>query len=456
MKTITVIDTFAFFFRAYFALPSLKSSDGFSTGLLTGFVNFIHQLQRDHSTDYIVFALDSKDEGFRKEIYKLYKANRPSPPEDLIAQLSVAISWIDKMGFKTLSKPKYEADDVIATVTKFAKEQGIMGKMVSSDKDLYQLIDNNKIFLYDWVKREDIKEEECIAKFGVPPKYFVDFQALIGDSSDNVPGVRGIGPKTASKIILEHHTLEDIYANIDKIGTPRVRELLIEHKEQAFISRELVKLKDDIFDNLPLDEFIFENKNYLSILKDEFEKYGMNNALKWAVKGLNKSEQNKNTSVQEKKIERVEFKAKLIDSKDELFKIVDNIDKKTVVAFDTETTSLNVKEAKLVGFSFAFDESSGYYVPIGHNYLGVGDQISIEDAKEAIVKLLDKHLIGQNLKFDFGVLKYTLDIEPQIPNADTMILAWLLDPGSRVGLDALAKKFFNHDMIAYSKTVKKG
>jgi len=153
MKTITLIDTFAFFFRAYYALPPLKNREGFPTGLLTGFVNFIHQLQKDHATDYIVFALDSKGPTFREEIYPQYKANRPPPPEDLMKQLPVAIEWVRMMGFANLSKERYEADDVIATLTRCGREQGITAKIVSSDKDLYQLLDDRNVYIYDWVKR---------------------------------------------------------------------------------------------------------------------------------------------------------------------------------------------------------------------------------------------------------------------------------------------------------------
>ena len=452
MKTVTVIDTFAFFFRAYFALPPLKSADGFPTGLLTGFVNFIHQLQREHMTDYIVFALDSKEGSFRKELYSEYKANRPTPPEDLVKQLSVAIEWIEKMGFKTLSKPLYEADDVIATVMRFAKEQGIIGKMVSSDKDLYQLIYDEQIYLYDWVKRKNIAEAECVAKFGVKPVDFVDFQALLGDSSDNIPGVKGIGVKTASKIINEFHTLENIYANIEKVGTKRIQNLLLEHKEEAFLSRELVRLRDDIFKECPLDEFLFEDKNYLAALEDEFKKYGMRQALKYAE---NKKE-TPTTKEEPPKPNELGFEAKLLDSKEELERVLASIEEGSVVAFDTETTSLDVKSTQLVGFSFAFEEGRAYYVPIAHNYLGVGRQITLSDAKEAIEKILTFKVVGQNLKFDYAVLWHTLGVEPKELFADTMILAWLLDPGSRVGLDALAKKFFNHDMISFKSSVKKG
>ncbi len=450
-KTVTVVDTFAFFFRAYFALPPLKSKDGFPTGLLTGFINFVNQLQKSHSTDYIIFALDSKEGNIRKDIYSDYKANRPTPPEDLIKQLSVAISWIEKMGFKTLSRDGFEADDVIATVAKFAKEQNLVAKMVSSDKDLYQLIVDDSVYLYDWVKRKDIKEEECINKFGVPPKYFIDFQALIGDSADNVPGVPGVGPKTASKIILEYNTLEEIYENIENIGTPRVRKLLIENKEKAFISRELVRLRDDIYETFALDEFKFEDKNYLESLADEFEKYSMGNALK-LVKGGSK----KVSSINSKESSGVSFEAITLDTKEKLDEVIEKISSETIVAFDTETTSLNTKEAKLVGFSFATNEKEAYYIPIAHSYLGVGEQLPLSDAKEAILKILESKVVGQNLKFDYSILKNYLNIKPEIPYADSMVLAWLLDPGSRVGLDALAKKFFNYDMVSFSKTVKKG
>jgi len=447
MKTITVIDTFAFFFRAYFALPPLKSKDGFPTGLLTGFINFIHQLQSSHMTDYIVFALDSK-ESFRKEFYKEYKANRPTPPDDLKMQLEVAIEWIKKMGFKTLSKAGFEADDIIATVMRIAKEQGIMGKMVSSDKDLYQLIDDEKIVLYDWVKKKSIGESECIAKFGVKPKDFIDFQAILGDSSDNIPGVKGIGQKGASKLINEFKTLEEIYANIEQAGTPRIQKLLLESKEAAFVSRELVTLNQNIFDTLPLQEYKFEDKNYLVTLIDEFEKYSMNTALKWA-------NSDKKISVAVEKKEQLSFEPILLDTKEALDKALAQIEGK-VVAFDIETTSLNKKEAKLVGFSFAFDETKAYYVPIAHNYLGVGKQVSLQDAKSAIEFLYSQKLIGQNLKFDFGVLKEYLNLTPPIAYGDSMILAWLLESGSKVGLDFLAKKFFNYNMISFKDTVKKG
>ncbi len=187
MKTLTIIDTFGFFFRSYFALPPLKNSDGFPTGLLTGFVNLIDSLHRDHNTDYIVFALDSKGKTFRSDIYADYKANRDSPPEDLVKQLPIAIDWISEMGFANLAKEGYEADDIIATLAKYGKEQGLQVRIVSHDKDLYQMIENGHVVMYDSVKRKEITEKECFEKFGVYPKDFINFQSIVGDASDNVP-----------------------------------------------------------------------------------------------------------------------------------------------------------------------------------------------------------------------------------------------------------------------------
>jgi len=450
LKTITIIDTFAFFFRAYYALPPLKNRDGFPTGLLTGFINFIHQLQREHSTDYILFALDSEGDTFRKEIYPEYKANRPKPPEDLIKQLPIAIKWIEMMGFANLTKERFEADDIIASIVKCSKEKGVISKIVSSDKDLYQLLDDNRVYIYDWVKQKSIDENGCLEKFGVAPKYFIDFQALIGDSSDNIPGVPGIGPKTASKLINEFYTLEGIYENIERVSSKRVKNLLLKYREEAFLSRELVKLVDNLFPNCSLEEFKFEDRNYLEPLIDEFKKYQMNKALKWAM-----GDKEEIGDKSEPKERSRGFEAILIDNREYLDEVLSKIKESDIVAFDTETNSLNVKEAKLVGFSFSFEDDKAYYVPIAHNYLGVGAQIELDIAKEAIKRLLKYNLIGQNLKFDLALLYNLFGFERVIPYGDTMILAWLFNPASRVGLDTLAKRYLNYQMKSYKETVKK-
>ena len=455
MKTLTIIDTFGFFFRAYYALPPLRNSEGFPTGLLTGFVNLVDSLRRDHATDYLLFALDSKGSTFRNEIYPEYKANREAPPEELMQQLPVAIQWIEKMGFANLSKEGFEADDIITTVTRFAKAQEMKVTIVSHDKDLYQLIDDSRVVLYDAVKRKEVDETACVAKFGVQPEDFVDFQAIVGDSSDNVPGVKGIGVKGAAKLINTFHTLENIYAHIEEAGTPRIQKLLLEGKESAFLSRELVKMRDDVYDDLDLSRFVFEDKNYLACLVEEFEKYEMKQAIKKAA--IRRADETPECLVAEEreKTPALTFDAVVLDTKEKLDVVIDALEPESLVAFDTETTGLDTKQAAMVGFSFCTDVDKAYYVPVAHSYLGVGDQVSREDALDAIGRLMRHRVIGQNLKFDLGLL-YSHGMEETIPYADTMIMAWLLDPGSKVGLDALAKKFFGYEMKPFKEMVKKG
>ena len=458
MKTITIIDTFGFFFRSYFALPPLRNSEGFPTGLLTGFINLVDSLHRDHATDYLVFALDSKGPTFRNGIYPEYKANREAPPEDLTRQLPIAIKWIEQMGFANLSKEGFEADDIITTVTKFAREQGMKVRIVSHDKDLYQLIDDAQVVMYDSVKRREVDEEACVAKFGVRPEDFVDFQAIVGDSSDNVPGVKGIGVKGAAKLINRYHTLEAIYADIENAGTPRIQKLLLESKESAFLSRELVRMRDDVYDDLDLSRFVFEERNYLSCLIEEFEKYEMKQAIKKAQPRPGEAgctDVIQAPSPAPRKPE-LNFEAVTLDTKEKLDAVIDALDKETLVAFDTETTGLDTKTANMVGFSFCTSPEKAYYVPVGHSYLGVEAQVRMEDAVAAIERLMQCRVVGQNLKFDLSLLYNRYGQAEVIPFADTMIMAWLSDPGSKVGLDALAKKFFKYEMKPFKEMVKKG
>jgi len=443
--TLTIIDTFGFLFRNFYALPPLKSKKGTPTGMITGFMNFIASLGRDFPTDYVVFTLDSKEkETFRKELFKDYKANRPEAPEDLKIQLPIAIDLIKKMGFKMIEIPGYESDDIIASLAKLAAKNGIKVKIVSHDKDMYQLIDDEKIVIFDPLKKIEIDEKKCIEKFGVHPKYFKDFQALVGDSSDNIPGVRGIGVKTAAKLINEYHTLENIYDHIDEIKGS-VKKRLIEGKENAFLSRKLVTLKTDLFENINLEEFKYPEINPILKVADKLMDLDITSIIERVKKeGLY-------IKTKEPKSQNIEFEAILIENEKELFEIIDKIGD-NIVAFDTETNSL--ENPDIVGFSFAFEEKKAYYVPINHNYLGVSKQIPQDIALKAIEKLLSKKVIGHNLKFDFKMLrKYGL--KTPTPLADTMILAWILNPDSAIGLDSVAKRYLNHQNIKFKEVIGK-
>ncbi len=450
MKTLTIIDTFGFLFRSYYALPPLKSKSGFPTGMLTGFMNFISNIGKDFQTDYIVFALDSKGDTFRKDIYDAYKANRSEVPEDLLRQLPIAIEFIEKMGFKTAARIGYEADDMIASIAVDARDMGLQVRIVSHDKDLYQLIDEKNIYMFDPMKKNVITRQMCYDKYGVYPEQFIDYQSLLGDSADNVPGVKGVGAKTAQALISQFGDLDNIYANIENIEKPRWKKLLIEGKEMAYISKQLVTLHTDAHILTDLHTYDLPKENPILKIADTLISYDLNKI----VEKVHSNGLNYKTSVPQSS-KALDFKTITLNSSDELFKIINSISSNSIVALDTETTSLDSSSAKIVGFSFCFDNKTAYYVPLNHFYLGVMEQISMDDARKALEKLNNYNLVLQNFKYDAVIIKNNFNLEINL-YADTMILAWLLQSDMAVGLDALAKRFFSHTMIAYKDVVKKG
>jgi DNA polymerase I len=461
-KTVTVIDTFGFFFRSFYALPQhLSNKDGFPTGLLTGFTNFIATLQKEHDSDYLIFAIDTKGNTFRNEIDPNYKANRSAPPPELSMQLPVAIEWIDKMGYKTLGMPGFEADDMIATVTHLAREKGYNVRVVSHDKDLYQLIDDDRVTIVDAIKRKSVNEEACFTKYGVTPKQFIDYQSILGDSADNVPGVRGIGKVGAEKLLKEYGTLDNIYANIEAIKGANQKKLL-ESKEQAYMSKQLVTLKHDVFDSIDFEEYTMDVEHPFLNIYDELVKYEQNAILRVIHAKNMVSEEKKEsavakvTPVEEDYSVKLDFKATLITDAKVLKETLAKLKPDTVVAFDTETTGLEYDKDKLVGFSFCFDEKEAFYVPFAHFYLGVQDQVSQEDAKSAIHKIFESKVVGHNIKFDLHFVSRFLENDSLEIYADSMILAWLINPESALSLDKLSEKLLGHTMVAFKDTVKKG
>lgn len=443
MKTLSIIDTFGYFFRNFYAMPKLKSKDGKPSGVLLGFANLINQLYNDDS-NYIIFALEGEGDKKRKDIASDYKANRKEIDIDLSLQIQIAIEWIKKMNLPYISINGYEADDAIASIKSIVKDVNI--RIVSVDKDLYQLIDSNT-YIYDPIKKKSIYKEECFEKFGVYPEQFVDYQSLVGDSSDNVSGIKGIGTKTAQKLISNFNSLDGVYNNIPSLKnflTPKLISRIIEGKDSAYQSKELVRLRDDLLDSFDLESTLKPATNPLFLIEDELKSYDIN-ILSKIKKDLHIT---KNKSL-------LNFECiKIVDTK-ELHKIIDSIDKNSIVAFDTETNSLDVKSSDIVGFSFAYSLDVGYYVPLNHFYLGVEEQISISDAKKALEKLFKHHIIGHNLKFDIAVIKRNFDLEIT-DYSDTLILAWLENPSGMLNLDYQIKKNFDYVTTKFEDIVNKG
>ncbi len=241
----------------------------------------MQSLYKDPSCTHIVFALEGGGKNKRRDIYSEYKANRQSPPEELRLQLPIAIKWIEKMGFLNISIEGYEADDVIASINKVANAQNIAVRIISHDKDLYQLIDENT-YIYDPIGKKDIRQTQCLQKYGVYPKNFIDYQSLVGDSSDNVMGVKGIGAKSAQKLIQCFGSIESLYARADEIEsitTPRIAKLIKEGKDNAFLSKKLVTLYDDLLDNIDLSKCLMPESNPMLKILDELKEYELKNII---------------------------------------------------------------------------------------------------------------------------------------------------------------------------------
>ncbi len=457
---VTIIDTFGFFFRSFYALPPLKNRQGFPTGLLTGFINFIASLHKDHSSDYLIFALDAPGDSFRAQIDPNYKANRAPAPEELKKQLPIAIEWIEKMGYKSLSQSGFEADDMIASVVRHAREQGFLVRVVSHDKDLYQLIEDDRVVLVDAISKKVMNEVHCNEKYGVHPNQFIDYQALIGDSADNVPGVKGIGKVTAQKLLEQFGTLDTIYAKLDEVNPPRIRGLLETYHDDAFRSRELVRLKDDVFGSIDFSDYVMHFDDPFMPIYDDLVHYEMNAVLRTIkAKALFEEKQTITAPVQETKTPECTTSlgcSVLLDTDEALMEIIRSMRSDAIISFDTETTGLDYAKDSLVGFSFSLDGRTGYYVPLAHNYLGVGNQVSPEVAAQAISEIFKRNVIGHNIKFDLHFVTRFLGVERLEIFADTMVMAWLSDSARSLSMDALAQNLLHHEMIHFKDTVKKG
>lgn len=465
MQTLSIIDTFGYFFRNFYALPKLTSKDGFPTGVLLGFVNLINQLYDDKST-HIIFALEGQGEKWRKSFYPAYKANRKEADKDLIAQIEVAIRWIAQMNLSHIAIDGFEADDAIATLSRLAKDAHLAVRIVSVDKDLYQLIDSNT-HIFDPTKKREICEAECFEKFGVYPRQFVDYQSLVGDSSDNIAGVSGIGAKGAQNLIAEFDSLDNLYADTNRLFAqiaPKMADKIIAGKDSAYISQKLVRLRDDLLQNFAFDSCLKPAQNPLFLIESELEKYNINilsklkknaESTKNAESSLDSTLDSTHSTANHSLESRLKSSQKIsiLDS-DELFKIIDSIPADSPVAFDTETDSLDSNNANIVGFSFAFELNRGFYVPLRHSYLGAPSQISPNDAKNALQKLFTREIIAHNAKFDIKIIWHNFGIDiPRI--VDTMILAWLDSSDEPCGLDISAKTRLNYTTIKFDEVVPK-
>ena len=452
LKNLFLIDGSGFIFRAFYALPPLTNPEGIPINAVYGYCTMITNIIETFKPDQLIVVFDTKKKTFREDIYKPYKSNRSEPPEELIPQFSIIREATEAYDLPQIEMDGYEADDIIATYASQAEKKGIEVTVISSDKDLMQLV-NDKTKMYDTMKKRYIGINEVKEKFGVEPSKVIDVQALAGDSIDNIPGVSGIGIKTAAELINDFGTLENLLSQTNKIKQPKRKQVLIDEKDKALISKKLVTLKNDVPINKPYNFQIFKGINQKKVSKF-FEKHGFKNL----IIRLNKKNSNKDKSNREEISNKKNYR--IIESVQKLKSLIEEIKKEKLVVIDTETNSLYANQAKLVGISFSFKENEAYYLPFEHKLNKDENILNIDFEK---VFLILKNLfedtsimkIGHNIKYDKIVLS-NVDINLN-PVEDTMLLSYVLDTGKfKHNLDDLAKIYLDYDTIKYKDIVGVG
>ena len=467
-KHLFLIDGSGYIFRAYYALPPLtRKSDGLPVGAVSGFCNmlysFLEKARAGNSMDtpsHLAVIFDSARKNFRNDIYKEYKGNRSDAPEDLIPQFDYIRKAVKAFNLPSIELQNYEADDLIATYKIQAKKEKIKLTIVSSDKDLMQLVDQDT-YMLDTMKDKHIGIDEVKEKFGVPPEKVIDVQSLAGDSVDNVPGVPGIGIKTAAELINQFGSLDELLKKAETIKQPKRRQALLDNKSNALISRELVTLKNDVPVKETINDFIlkpFDKEKIFSFL-DEMEFTKIKKRIEQTY-GMSETNFKPSSAVVKKSLKN-EAGFNIVYDKKEIETILAKADDQGFFAVDTETNSLDSQKAELVGVSLAVNENQAYYVPVGHKNKDdkeIKKQIKIED----LIKILKPYLedetikkVGQNIKYDLKIFKkYGIHLKSF---EDTMLLSYALDSGlNRHNLDILAKIHLDHENIKYKDVAGTG
>jgi len=458
-----LIDGSGYIFRAYYALPPLsRKSDGLPTGAVSGFCSMLFKLLEDsrsddsiHKPTHFAVIFDSARKTFRNEIYSEYKANRSEAPDDLIPQFEYIRKSVKAFNLPSIELINYEADDLIATYAKQITELGAKATIISSDKDFMQLV-SSEIRLYDPMKSKVLGEKEVVEKFGVKPNQVIDVQSLAGDSSDNVPGVPGIGIKTASELINKYKTLDVLLKKAKEIPQNKRRETLLANKDKALLSRKLVTLKNDVPVKDDLNSFILKEIKKEK-LYDFLREMEFNRLLSRAISfyGETGSEKVESNTKKKKTFEINTKNYESIVNEKALDVWIKILNEQSVIAVDTETSSLNPLETELVGVSFSYAPNKSCYIPLLHkNVKGLKKELVLKKIKPILEDPSIKK-VGQNIKFDFIVLQqHGIEINSI---EDTMLISYTLDAGTnRHNLDTLAEIHLNHKTISYKELVGSG
>jgi DNA polymerase-1 len=436
-----LIDGTAYIHRAYHAIRSLSNSKGLPTNAVFGFTRMLMKLIEDRSPEYAAMFFDAKGPTFRHDIYRAYKANRPPMPEDMVVQLPYIRRITEAFGLPIYEMPGYEADDLIGTMSRLAEQAGFEVVMVTGDKDFVQLVTENSS-IYDPMKDVTTDIESVRDRFGLEPHQMVEVMGLSGDAVDNVPGVPGIGPKTALTLIKAHGSLENLYEQLDTITAKKQKENLAEYRNQAFLSRRLVAIETRAPVEVDFGALALSgpDRQALTELFGALEFRQLQQALSGK------------SDLSRKDYQPVLAMAQLED-------LVERLQKASAFALDTETTSTNPMKAELVGISVAMQPHQAFYIPCGHHYLGAPGQLKRQDVLDRLKPVLEDGTItkiGQNIKYDWMVLN-RCGVDLAGVGFDTMVASYLLNPSKRAhNLDQIALDFLGHKTISYEEVAGKG
>jgi DNA polymerase-1 len=445
---LILVDGSSYLFRAFHALPPLTNSKGQPTGAVYGVINMLNKLVEEYKPEHIAVVFDAKGKTFRNDMYEDYKANRPPMPDDLRSQIDSLYELVEALGYPMIIVPGVEADDVIGTYARQATEQKIDTLISTGDKDLAQLV-NEHVTLINTMNNVVLDEAGVMEKFEVSPAAIIDYLALVGDTSDNIPGVPKVGPKTAAKWLKQYQTLDNLVAHADEIKG-KVGESLRENIPQLPLSRELTTIKCDV----ELDHAISE----LAMRSPQLEK------LKRIYTEMEFKTWLSNLSAEGAEVAddpaqaRAEASYETVLDKKSFDRWIKKLKKAQQFAFDTETTSLDYMQARVVGVSFAVKTGEAAYVPFAHDYLDAPQQLSEQEVLGALKPLLEdksKGKIGQNLKYDAHVL-INHGISMQGITQDTMLESYVLDSTQRHNMDDMALRLLGHSTIHFEDIAGKG
>ncbi len=465
-KTFVIVDAMAMAYRAYFSLISnpLKTSKGEATSAVYGFVNQLLKVLEDHKPDYIAVASDSKEKTFRHEMYKAYKATRQEMPEDMIPQIGRIKDIVKLMNIPLYIKPGYEADDIIGTAVRLAEKKGMISYAVTPDKDYMQLVTDKVIVAKpgrgsDDVVFYDVKKVK--ADYGFEPKQMIDYLALVGDSSDNIPGVRGVGEKTALPLIQQFGSIENLYKNLAKVDKPGTKQKLEESKENAFLSKELATINCKVPMEFKFEKAVFGRPDF-DKLREVFIELEFKNLYTRLLKIYDHDKEQKEISKEElstaKVFNKSKSKYKLITSKKDAAMLAEKLNKSSLFVFDTETDSLNPFELNIVGASFSTKKGEGYFIGIdaGSKIFSDGNErLPVDDFVKIFKPLFENKKIKkvcQNGKYDISVLR-GLGIRVENFYFDTMVASYIIDPDEKHGIYNLSEKYLEYRPIPQSDLI---